>query len=159
MTIIYIWPDRRTVMEAALPDAPNMRRNFLRVLLHARRFMPFCKLENGDVVVIDEKAHAVAEHYVLLPGVSLPVPGRMAIIGQNERGLPLSCVTPLDVIAGPVSYLDRAAYYMALMRGDYRTVARPLSVRRVCEVIPFPARDRSTAEPAKSDRTKRLAAK
>lgn len=159
MTIIYIWPDRNTVTEAPLPQAPNMRRNFLRILLHARRFMPFWKLENGDVVMIDEKGHAIAEHYVLLPGVPLPIPGRMAVIGRNERGLPLPCATPLEAIEPHVSYLDRAAYYMALLRGDYRTITKPLSIRRVCEVIPFPSREDTCSPAEKTEKGKRLAAK
>lgn len=158
MSIIYIWPDRQTVTEHELPTAPEMRRNFVRILLHARRLMPFCRLENGDVIVIDERAPVGAANFAVVPGAPAPVPGRAVILRREAKTGLESCFTSLADVAEKTAYLNRTAYYMALMKGEFGGRPRPLSVRRVCEVIPFPGKREVSGEQIDPD-TKELAAK
>lgn len=138
MTILFLWPDRHTVEEISLPPEQELRRDFLRILLCARRVAPFARLTNGDLIMIDENGPYSARQFTELPGVTFPVPGRAAIVGDDGCGFPTSCATTLTAIDG-VSYIDRTSYYVRLMRGDYQVRFPPLSVRRICEVIPFPS--------------------
>ena len=158
MPIIYVWPDRHSVTEHELPAAPDMRRNFVRILLHARRFMPFCRLANGDVIVVDERAPVTAVNFAVISGVSAPVPGRAVILRREAKTGLEPCFTSLSDVAGKTTFLDRTAYYMALMKGEFGGQPRPLSVRRVCEVIPFPGKRAVSGEQIDPD-TRELAAK
>lgn len=146
MSIIYIWPDRHTVTEHELPEALEMRRDFVRILLHARRLLPFWRLANGDLIVIDERAPVSAVNFAVVPGAPAPVPGRAAILRREAKTGLESCFTLLSDVAGKTTFLDRTAYYMALMKGEFGGRPRPLSVRRVCEVIPFPRKPASSGE-------------